>query len=953
MRAPLCLIPAALISLATMSPAIAQKAIAGDPWSASLGEAGPDVILYRGEVLLRAVRVSGYLPAWAGPRFGMEGSKLTANDHGAQWYKAVTDNQDATVSLLFDANKCTLGLDSTVVAAGPTEFSLCFPPEAVQAAKTHCFCYVNGVLVPMGMEDKLDTIAGVHELRFEQAQRTIAIRCEGYDLQDRRASGEGFFLVQVINSDGDKATKVTRKIEVEVKEAAAADIPARRAFVSQRPLTYAEAPVKNAGFEAAKALEDWSANPNASVDAAVFHQGKQSAKLVITPDSPTASQVYLSQLIPIQEGGSYRASAWIRTDNVTRGEPNKMQSIGATLILEFANKEGKWFASGGEAPGSFGTQDWRQVTTASLRAPHGAGFAFVYMALRGYGTAWFDDVTLTSAENHVVCHEPLDGAKLADNTPTFRWYYSVLTGAALDLSPSPEFPKDQTITVANVQRHHTTLKDPLQPGKWYWRVRLPEQAVVSQTWSFEQTAPADRDCTPPVIADTSGFIEGANEWVPLGLSDAGGIDTVAKQEDVTQELQLRAQDVNLANGKTVRKWELGATKGWHEGLNQVTLVVTDKTGNSASRTLYFTHAGKLPETVWQEQGGVDTDGKGRFPVGMYGVRLEDMKEIAAGGFDFVHSYDWDGPGTNETAIEYMDAAQKNGLQVVMGFDRQRLRAGDEAFVAERVGALLSHPGLLAWYLYDEPDLPHQYVSPEWLGRYYRLIKKLDPFHPVIVTCANDDAVKDYKDTFDVHWTQVYGNAGWVASRLDKHRADLVPGTPLAAILNCYDMNQTQAMRSGVTPDLAKFQPDARQFRANVFMALAHNSSGLSYWWWGGGSKDFLTVANAPEAWAGLKLAVADVKSLAPVLTAKGDIQIWIEKPAEGVEVHVWEKKLADRTVIIAVNPNEQPCDVTLSPKTLPGDCKVKVLFENRDAEVKGGKLAEKFGGLGVHVYEGR
>ena len=393
-------------------------------------------------------------------------------------------------------------------------------------------------------------------------------------------------------------------------------------------------------------------------------------------------------------------------------------------------------------------------------------------------------------------------------------------------------------------------------------------------------------------------------------------------------LLVDGEDVSASVRAAATEARYAPSGRWEQGLHTAEVRVEDAAGNAAERQLFFTHSKKLPQTTWRQFGGVETDGKRRFLLGMYGVNVEHMAEIAAAGFDFVHSYRWDGAGTNDEALEYLDAAQKHGLQAFIGIDRQKLIAGNEQFVAERVGALMRHPALFAWYLFDEPDLKHQYVSPMWMQRYHRLLKTLDPFHPVVVTCAYDDAVPRYRDGLDVHWTQVYGSTAFVASRLDKHRGFLHENTPLAAILHCYDRAQTGKVREGTKPDPAKFEPDGRLLRANAFMAIAHNSSCLVWWWWGyGGGDRYFTIANAPEAWASMKKTVADIKSLEPVLTADDEVHPWIETPSDEVEVHCWEKKLADRTVIIAVNRNDVACEVAIKPKTLPGECRVEVLFE--------------------------
>ncbi len=926
--------------------AAAQQELNVGPWSAKPGGTDLERLSYKGEPLIEKGNMRGYLPAWQGGRFDMAGAELTVMKTSATWHKAEAGNQEATLTLELTEQLCRYSLDTTIAAAGPTEFSVQIVPEAVQATDEHFLVWVDGEPRSLPRESEFEKIGGIEELRFEQAQRTVIVRCTGFELQDRRAQGSGLFLVKVIGSSGQEPRTVTSVIEVEVQEAKPELVAGRQRVIAQLPTEYEPMALKNADFESENAFQGWSSNPAAVLDTEIKHGGKQAARLTIQGELEEAQRgnVYLTQSVPVQEGRLYQAEAWIRTQDVKSAVVNGMSSVGATVIVEFADKQGKWFAGGSYGKGLYGTVNWRRVRTSPVRAPKGAGYAIIYLALRATGIAWFDDVALREVRYNVLMLQPLPEQSIADNTPRFNWHFGLKTWATLELCQKEDFPVGETIALEAVEVPPVSLEDPIGPGKWFWRVRVPDYDVVSPAWSFTQTASLDEDCTEPKIAETHGWLGSKSAPVRVRYSDNVGV--------VKVRLMVDGQDVSKAVQVGARQARYTPEEGWSEGLHKVVARVEDAAGNFAERKLFFTHSRPMPKTAWKQIGGVETDGQRRFLLGMYGVAIEDMPEIAAGGFDFVHSYQWDGAGTNEEALEYLDEAHKHGLQAFIGLNRQRLIAEDEEFVAERVGALMRHPALFAWYLYDEPDLLHQYVSPMWLERYYKLIKALDPFHPVVVTCARDDAVEKYRDCLDVHWTQVYGSTAFVASRLDRHRAALREGTPLAAILHSYDRAQTSLLRAGEKPDPAKFQPDGRTMRANAFMALAHNSSCLIWWWWGyGGGGRYFTVANAPEDWASLKQTVADIKSLRPVLTAEGEIQTWIERPAEDVEVHIWEKKLPDRTVIIAVNRDKQPCELSFAPKTLPADCRVKVLFEAREIEVKQGLLTDSFGELEVHVYE--
>ena len=932
-----------LLTLAA-AHAPAQDVIRAGDWTAALGPLGPEEIAYAGETLARSGRLAGYLPAWQGGRFAMSGAHLETDAASATWHKAEEGNQEAAMRLELTERGFRLSLDTTISAAGPSEFSLRLGPDAVRADEERLFAWIEGRPTIIDLTAPLDKISGIREMRFEQAARTIVLRSSGLELQDRRAAGSDLFLVQVIGSSGEAPRRVESYIEVEITEAAPQELEGRRALLDQVPVEYENLTVRNPGFEADEPLQNWSHNPNAAADAEVKHGGARSARIAIRPGDEQA-RPYLIQSVPAQEGRLYRASAWVETEDVQAASVGGMSSVGATVIVEFADRQGNWFAGGSYAQGLYGTNDWRRVSTGEARAPEGAGYAIIYLALRATGTAWFDDVELEEVRHYPVLLSPLPGVDLFDNTPRFDWHFGPAVPTTLELSMSEDFPEGEVVRVAGVLAPPVSLEEPIPPGPWSWRVRSDDGQCVSHTWSFNQTASLEDDTTEPRIVESHGHLATPDAPMRIQYSDNVGVvaaTLTVNGEGVTAQATVGATELSYA-----------PPDGWTEGLHVAAVEVRDAAGNAAERALFFTHSAPMPRTVWKESGGVEVAGDMRFLFGMYGIRLEDMPEMARAGFDYVHNYAWDGAGTNETALEYLDEAQRHGLQAFIGFNRRLLMNGDERHVAERVAALMGHPGLLAWYLYDEPDLTHQYVSPPWIERYHRLIKALDPYHPVVLTCAADNAVGPYRHGLDVHWTQVYGSTAHVASRLPRHRAALEPGTPVAAILHCYDRAQSGEVRDGLAGDPAKFQPDGRVMRANAFMALTKNSSGLLWWWWGQGSDRFFTVAQAPEAWAALQQTVADITSLRPVLTAEGEIHPWVEEPAEGVQVHVWEKRLADRTVIIAVNRDNQPCEATLAPRTLPQDCTLEVLFEGGQARVAGGRLPVSFEPLGVRVLEWR
>ncbi|MHB8995607.1 MAG: hypothetical protein ACYC63_10185 [Armatimonadota bacterium] len=916
------------------STALAQQTVTSGPWSITAGPAGPDTITYQGQPILRGATVNGFLPNWTGTRFNLGGSKLTTTADSLTWTKQDPASQDVTLTVTAAGNKLTFVMQTTMRAEGPVEYSVNLVPEAVATTDKYAMMSVNGKPRTLDLLGRFDHISGVSDLRFEQIARSIIIRSDPLVMQDRRDRGQGFFLVFSLNGEGKPVTE-TRKFELEVQETRPEDLAARKAVLSQIAMDKRDIPVANGGFESG--LDQWSDNPRAAIDTTVKYGGNQSARITIPADQTDRTGIYLVQNVPIIGGRLYSVEGFLKSQDVKAASLGEMSATGATIILEWADKEAKWLASGDYAKGLYGTTDWQRVSTRLMRAPKDAAFAIIFLSLRATGTGWFDDITMTEVTRHVVLTQPLFGEPVADNTPGFAWQLGEAGSATLELSTDPAFPADKTTRYENLQSPFSPDK-PLAPGKWHWRVTVPDHGTTSIVWNFDQTAPLTADCSAPKISPDHANLTAARQPVTVRYSDNVAVTRVNVALDGKPvQSQMTATGVKVT-----------PPADWIPGLHKLQVTAADAAGNQSSRMIFLNYAPGVTKKQWLANGGIAIGGKPQFLLGMYGVRTEDLPEMAKAGYDFVHNYTWDGPGTNQSAIEYLDACHKLGLQAFIGFDRSKLLGWDEEFVAERVGSLSRHPALLAWYLFDEPDLPHQYVPPNQLRALYNLIHTLDPMHPVIVTVAQTSMMPLYNGSYDVYWSMDYQTPAANVKNFEGHRAALQPGTPIMSIVHSYD-NKQQGPTKGGDPE--KFQPGPQQLRACAFMAIAHNSSGLAWWWWGQGSDIFMTVAHAPKAWAALKETISQIRSLRPALEAQVEPRMWVEKPAEGQEVHFWQKTLPGRTVIIAVNREKTPCDLTFSSPAFAGKKQATVLFENRSAPLKAGKLTDKFEGWDVHVYE--
>ena len=93
----------------------------------------------------------------------------------------------------------------------------------------------------------------------------------------------------------------------------------------------------NPGFE--DGANGWDHFPtNAAIVSDVTHSGKRAARLTV--NDPMTESVYITRKIPVRGGAFYQASVFLKTLDVTAA-PGKRSSVGAGLIVEWSDKDGK------------------------------------------------------------------------------------------------------------------------------------------------------------------------------------------------------------------------------------------------------------------------------------------------------------------------------------------------------------------------------------------------------------------------------------------------------------------------------------------------------------------------------------------------------------------------------------------------------------------------------------
>ena len=173
--------------------------------------------------------------------------------------------------------------------------------------------------------------------------------------------------------------------------------------VALAPKQVSGSEIANCGFEWGtdgwQVAHDGESEVEVSIDTEVKHSGRQSVKLV--GEMPERDRTLVSQwYLPAQENATYKASAWVKTQDITGGTP--------VMDLTFYGPDRKpikpWYATRGEQ----GTKDWYQIEIEG-KAPEGTRLMTFRISYgRCAGTMWFDDAALIQVDPPRVKEEPLE-----------------------------------------------------------------------------------------------------------------------------------------------------------------------------------------------------------------------------------------------------------------------------------------------------------------------------------------------------------------------------------------------------------------------------------------------------------------------------------------------------------------------------------------------------------------
>jgi hypothetical protein len=322
-------------------------------------------------------------------------------------------------------------------------------------------------------------------------------------------------------------------------------------------------------------------------------------------------------------------------------------------------------------------------------------------------------------------------------------------------------------------------------------------------------------------------------------------------------------------------------------------------------------------------GNAVVDGKPFFPIGIFTYSVDGavMAEVKRQGFNTILAF------TADHRPEQLDFFRREGMMTVAPARTNWLAAAP------------AHPGLLAWYLEDEPE-GHK-LTPEAMRRRYLEVKALDPHHPIGLCHFLWEALADYTNAVDFTMTSTYPvTANYdtpithVGLFIDRARSLHSPGWPHWPFIQVFGGPDTDGGRWR--------QPAGVEVRCMVYLALVHRANGILY---------FSYWPKARDTWAAVGVLNREIRQLSPWLLAPGTELASTNAPA-AVQVRVKQTAPDGQSgLLLWVNssPNAVAARITvpaLSQRKLP----LRDLEGRRSGRLEHGTWTERLAPLQTGAF---
>ncbi|NMA39335.1 MAG: hypothetical protein GX937_04085 [Lentisphaerae bacterium] len=410
--------------------------------------------------------------------------------------------------------------------------------------------------------------------------------------------------------------------------------------------------------------------------------------------------------------------------------------------------------------------------------------------------------------------------------------------------------------------------------------------------------------------------------------------------------------------------------GWREGVNIVSITLSDILGNEMSEKQVF-YIGKSRTTnlvTMRDDGMTLVDGKPFFPIGMAcAVKCEHndnnydklFQMFADAGMNFARHFS----GftlRQKDAVEYITAAEKHGIKLYIAAGRGANDC-DIQRLAENVVYQMHLPNL-AW---DTGDDTANHITPEQMRQRYNAIKAIDPHRittqadplgPYAKTRYRPYAL--YSDNFSPEIYPVHND-----SKEDMDRVVPTVISTMKAIRR--DVEAVKAPTRSCWPLIQYFYNCGRwrrlqtkeELRSMGYQAIIHGAQGVIWYRYAGYGENLKTGFTA-EQWQVVVEVSRELRSLYDVLCQRaaavqppqpevlsGAAFDCLDNPSVSLLLKEGDK---ESRILFAASSVREPVTARI---TVPGAKSIVDFFDGHVCQPNAdGVFEDAFKPLGVHVY---
>jgi hypothetical protein len=659
-------------------------------------------------------------------------------------------------------------------------------------------------------------------------------------------------------------------------------------------------------------------------------------------------------------GHEYVLAAWVKAEGSAQQ--------GAALVLRWTNGKG-WVPEYTREYFRLDGSNW-QLIAVSATAPEGALNVVPILQVRGStapGRIWFDDVSLADRAglSLAVTQEPAL-AELPD-----RWQCQITVtnggeapmeaiaavGAGGAARPTPTTLRPKTPEVIKAQyiatgshRVQYVVTSPDDPPTVYFASAIDVPAVLDAgivSPRYRSTIYGQSEGRSLVVSAHARATDGLLGRLALRVRLLADEKVLAEQThaDLQREQVLTLPLPAGLDGEYVVQATLLSGEA-----------VVDET-----RLPFRCLATVTPHAMIGDWNELIVDGKPVFPIGFYSTLPEDFKRFSQDGFNTVLTYTSD----VEACARMAEQATEAGLNLIVSALQPAREKRDAEHVRSAAERLAGIPGLLGYYLCDEPTPSRVGQTPEDMRWLYQQAVKEDPGHLTCTVFCVPSEFGLYADTTDVYLVDPYpthrdreADLTMVARWVDAAREALRDRKPVWLVPQAFD----HLLGPGTYR-----MPTVEEQRCMTYLGLVHGAKGVLWFVYTGfcihseevakqkglapGEAAWVFRGTIPQCfplrYEGMKHIVREVTELAPVLLAEDPEQA--QEVRQGAEaVHTLLKAQGDQRYLFAVNTEDAPVEFAC---TLPEvGAEVDVLWEGRTAKTTEGALKDSFKPYEVHVY---